>query len=113
MAVYGSFKSKELIGKVMYIWVVVFTFIISGTEHCVANMYYFAISLFAKLNPTFIANSHISEKAIADINLSGILHNMIPVTLGNFIGGAIFVGAIYYLAMKEKIFFKEKKSVSK
>ena len=109
MAVYGSFKSKELMGKVMYIWIVVFTFIITGTEHCVANMYYFIVALFAKLNPAFIEAAHLSEEAVSNINLLGIANNMIPVTLGNFVGGAVLVGMIYYFAMREKTFFKDKK----
>lgn len=108
MAVYGSFKTKEFSGKVLYIWIVIFVFIISGTEHCVANMYYFVIALFAKLNPAFIDASHLMPTAVANINILGILKNMIPVTLGNIVGGSAFIGATYYYAMRDKMFFKKK-----
>ncbi|MFE8699477.1 formate/nitrite transporter family protein [Cytobacillus sp. FJAT-54145] len=59
----------------------VFGFVISGYEHSVANMVLFSISLVV---------SHPES-----VTLLGAIHNLIPVTLGNIIGGSLFVGALY------------------
>lgn len=65
----------------------VFAFVASGFEHSVANMVTFSISL---------AVSHPES-----ISLMGALHNLIPVTIGNIVGGGFFVGFLYvYLSSK-------------
>lgn len=60
----------------------VFCFFISGYEHSIANMCTFAIALV--LNHP------------ATITVSGMIHNLIPVTVGNLIGGALLMGFMYY-----------------
>jgi len=75
------------------------TFIVSGFEHSVANMYYFTIATLAKLNSAFVEASHVGDK-ITNINLVPILWNLIPVTLGNIVGGAFFVGLAYWAGYK-------------
>lgn len=83
LAVWGSYTAKDVIGKVVMIWFPVMTFIVSGFEHSVANMYYFTIA--ALLGP---------------LSLTQILSNLIPVTLGNIVGGAFFVGLAYWAGYK-------------
>ena len=64
----------------------VFCFFISGYEHSIANMCTFAIALV--LQP------------FGEFPLSGIMHNLIPVTIGNIIGGAFFMGVMYHYVNK-------------
>ena len=64
----------------------VFCFFISGYEHSIANMCTFAVSLVL---------GHPDS-----VTFSGIIHNLIPVTIGNLIGGSIFMGWMYYYANK-------------
>jgi nitrite transporter len=73
--------------KIGVMMLFVFAFVASGYEHSVANMVLFSISL-AVPHPEAIS-------------LGGALHNLLPVTLGNIVGGGVFVGALYvYLSSK-------------
>ncbi|HLU22483.1 formate/nitrite transporter family protein [Lederbergia graminis] len=72
--------------KLFTMMLFVFCFFISGYEHSIANMCTFAVSLVLNVD-----NS---------VTFSGIIHNLIPVTIGNFIGGGIFMGWMYYYVNK-------------
>jgi nitrite transporter NirC len=61
-----------------------FAFIGAGFEHSVANMTLLGIGLF--------------QPHGAAVSVSGFVHNLVPVTLGNIVGGALFVGGAYWLA---------------
>lgn len=74
----------------------VFAFVVSGFEHSVANMALFLIALLVPHPET--------------VSLLGFIHNLIPVTLGNIIGGGLFVGGIQiYLSSYTKRKEKERK----
>ncbi|MFC0470391.1 formate/nitrite transporter family protein [Halalkalibacter kiskunsagensis] len=68
--------------KIFTMVLFVFCFFISGYEHSIANMCTFAISL--------VLNHPDS------ISFSGVIHNLVPVTLGNIIGGSMLMGMFYY-----------------
>ena len=70
--------------KLFTMMLFVFCFFISGYEHSIANMCTFAVSL--------VINQPDS------VTISGIIHNLIPVTIGNLIGGGIFMAWMYYYA---------------
>jgi len=83
MAVLISFSVKDTVAKIMVIFIPIFLFIMLGFEHSVANMYY----LFA---------AYLNK----GIGLKAILNNLIPVTLGNIVGGMGFA-LIYYFPHKK------------
>lgn len=88
-AVYIQVASQDAIGKVFTLWFPVMLFVLSGYEHVVANMFF--VPMGAVLG--------------ADLSLKDVVFgNMIPVTLGNWVGGALFIGGIYWL-----IFMRGKK----
>src|SRR5690625_890466 len=72
--------------KLFTMMLFVFCFFISGYEHSIANMCTFAVSL--------VINQPDS------VTIGGIIHNLIPVTIGNLIGGGIFMAWMYYYANK-------------
>ncbi|MBB3113339.1 nitrite transporter NirC [Paenibacillus phyllosphaerae] len=72
--------------KMFAMMLFVFCFFISGYEHSIANMCTFAIALVLNHPGT--------------ISLGGVLHNLIPVTLGNLIGGSILMAYMYYYVNK-------------
>ncbi|MBR2209789.1 MAG: formate/nitrite transporter family protein [Synergistaceae bacterium] len=78
LAVFMSFKADSTIGTVAVLFFPVWLFIASGFEHSVANMYYIPAGIFAE-----------------GATLSGLINNLLPVTLGNIVGGAGFVGILY------------------
>jgi nitrite transporter NirC len=67
--------------KMFAMMLFVFCFFISGYEHSIANMCTFAIAL-------------VLEHSEA-ISWGGVLHNLIPVTIGNLIGGSVLMGVMY------------------
>ena len=86
IGVYAGLKLKSESGKCIAILVVITTFVLAGFEHSVANMATF--SLYALLVP--------------DPDFGGIAWNMIWVTLGNLIGGAVLLGFPVWLSGEPK-----------
>lgn len=99
IAVWGAYAAKDIASKILMIWFPIMTFIVSGFEHCVANMYYFSIGLLARTNPAFVEASHVGEK-ISNVDILHAVSNLVPATLGNIVGGAIFVGMAYWIVYK-------------
>lgn len=81
LAFFLPMSIKNDMAKIFMMMLLVFSFFVSGYEHSIANMCTFAIA--------FVLGS-------ADMTFAGIMHNLIPVTLGNFIGGAVFMGLVYH-----------------
>lgn len=97
LAVWMSFSSKSIIGKIFAIFFPIWLFITSGFEHSVANMYYIPAGIFAKSNEAWVSASKLSSEALANLNWSTFaINNLIPVTLGNIVGGGIFVASLYW-----------------
>ncbi|ARI75928.1 formate/nitrite transporter family protein [Halobacillus mangrovi] len=89
LAVWLPMQVKDDASKIALMILLVFTFFISGYEHSIANISLFSIAL---------TSPHTSL-----VTLSGLIHNLIPVTLGNIVGGGFFVGAMYvYLNMPKQ-----------
>ena len=94
LAVWMALAAKDVAGKVLAIFFPIMAFVALGFEHCVANMYFIPMGLFLK-------NAGV---AAADLNLESLtwarflINNLVPVTLGNIVGGAIFVGSAYWYA---------------
>lgn len=95
LAVWGTYTTKDVTGKILIIWFPIMTFVVSGFEHSVANMYYFSIGILSRLDKSFVEASHVLDK----INYVDVFHaanNLLPVTLGNIVGGSVFVGLAYW-----------------
>jgi len=84
LAVWSATRAASDAGKLLMVWWCLFAFVGAGFEHSVANMTLLSIGLF---------QPHGDEIAWA-----GFVHNLVPVTLGNIVGGALFVGIAYWLA---------------
>jgi formate/nitrite transporter len=88
-AVLCGLSAKDTAGRIAGAYIPVAFFVICGFEHCVANMYYIPAGLFAAQVPRYAALA-----AEAGVDMSALtwgnflLRNLLPVTLGNIIGGA-------------------------
>lgn len=106
LAVWMSYAAKDIAGKSLVIFFPIWLFIASGYEHSVANMYYLSAGLMAKTNAVYLSQAG-AELGISSENLNNLTiinaftDNLIPVTLGNLVGGALFVGAWYWWAYKK------------
>lgn len=97
LAVWMAYGAKDMIGKIFAIFFPIWLFITSGFEHSIANMFYIPAGILAKANPAWAAASHIEPDVLAKLNWhTFIINNLVPVTLGNIVGGAIFVAGIYW-----------------
>ena len=90
-AVWLAYAGRTVTDKVVAVILPVSAFIAAGFEHCVANMYFLPLAWLLVQTGHVPANFDISP-----ITVSGILHNLVPVTLGNIVGGAGLVGAVYW-----------------
>lgn len=88
LGMWMGYAAKDIIGKCIGIWIPVMLFVTLGYEHSIANMFFIPAAIYSG----------------ADILWRDfILHNLIPATLGNLIGGAVLVGCVYwYLYSREK-----------
>ncbi|MBQ3290962.1 MAG: formate/nitrite transporter family protein [Mogibacterium sp.] len=78
--------AKDLIGKIFAIWFPIMMFVFAGFEHSVANMTYIPLGIFLGADVTWGAF---------------FLNNLVPVTIGNMLGGACVVPFAYYYAYKK------------
>ena len=95
LAVWLTFSARSTIDKIAAIIFPITAFVAAGFEHSVANMYFVPFGLLIKgFDPAFVA-----EKGLDLTNLTWgnfLLNNLLPVTIGNIIGGAVLVAAIYW-----------------
>ncbi len=76
-----AYSCRDEVAKIFVVWLGIVVFVLSGTEHVVANMYYLSVAFFASSEIAFLS----------------IIYNLIIVALGNFIGGGIIVSGINYI----------------
>ena len=81
LAVWLSYASKDVVGKIAGMWFPVMAFVAIGFQHVVANMFVIPAAIFA-----------------GALSWSQFVGNFIPVFLGNAVGGAVFVGLAYYVS---------------
>ena len=108
MAVLMAMAAKDIAGKVWAIFFPILAFVVSGYEHCVANMYYIPAGIFAKANPAYaaLAMESYGYTALQLENLNWVnfvVKNLVPVTIGNIVGGMVFVGLPLYLIHSQKL----------
>lgn len=100
MAILMAGSAKDVIGKIFATWFPIFAFVIGGFEHIVANMFYIPTGILAATNPDYVAKAEelygITADQLSALDLGGLLHNFIPVTIGSILGGMIFIGCTLY-----------------
>lgn len=96
LAVWMTFASKDVIGKIFGIFFPIMLFVTSNFEHCIANMYYLPAGLMAKTLPAVVEASKLGAKVDTLTIQSLFANNLLPVTLGNIVGGVFFVGTYYW-----------------
>lgn len=112
MAVWVATSSKDSAGKILSIVLIIGAFIASGYEHCVANMFIITEALFAKAHYLAEAGGdlhtlsnlvhNISVEKLEGLNIKSFLvNNLVPVTLGNIVGGLVFIGLVGFVSHKE------------
>lgn len=97
-AVLMAVGAKDVTGKLLACFFVIMLFVTAGFEHCVANMYYITAGLLAARNPEYLETAKnaygFATDQLASLNVFNYLvGNLLPVTIGNVIGGIVCLGA--------------------
>jgi formate/nitrite transporter len=94
LAVWMALAARQTIGKIFAIFFPIMGFVAIGFEHCVANMYFIPVAIFLKSWAGVAVPAGADPQALGW--LSFLWKNLLPVTIGNIIGGAVFVGMSYW-----------------
>jgi formate/nitrite transporter len=96
MAVWLTFSARTTADRIAAILFPITAFVAAGFEHSVANMYYIPFALLVKeMDPAFAGATGLD---LAGLTWAGFARNLLPVTLGNVIGGGVLVAAVYWFA---------------
>lgn len=97
LAVWLCIGARSATDKILAIIFPITAFVAAGFEHSVANMYFVPIGLLIKGDAEFLSAIGANVADYANLTWSSFLvHNLLPVTIGNIIGGAVLVGLIYW-----------------
>ncbi len=108
LAVLAAAASKDVTGKTLMSFFIILAFVISGFEHCVANMYYLFAGKIAASNTAYVnaaidAYGLTADKITNALSLGKIfINNLLPVTIGNILGGMVFTGLPFWFVNKKK-----------
>lgn len=105
LVILATYATKNPVAKMLIIILGIMIFVASGSEHVVANMGYYAAAFFSKGNADAILHAGKESVAIVEAVSPGnvFINNFIPVTLGNIVGGALFVAGLYFFMVKDKL----------
>ena len=101
-AVLFSLSAKDVTGRILGAFIPVCFFVIMGYNHSIADMFYGTVGIFAADNPTYL---QLAQSASVDMTHIGwgcyFLNNMIPVTLGNIVGGVLVSASMWFCHFKK------------
>jgi formate/nitrite transporter len=107
LAVWMAFAAQDIVGKIFGIFFPIMAFVASGFEHCVANMYFIPMGIVLK-GTDALSEFSAALPGIENLTWGGFfIDNLIPVTLGNIVGGAIFVGVAYFMCYANQLCKKD------
>ena len=93
LAVWMGFVGRTVIDKIFTCVFPVMAFVAMGFEHCVANMFFLPMGTIASM---------MGYGTVGALSWGGCVYNIVFATIGNIIGGAIFVGLLYWFAYRKK-----------
>ena len=99
LAVWMATGAQNSIGKIFSIWFCIGLFVLSGFEHSVANMYFIPAGMIAAGNESFVQMAGVDTAGLGVSSF--IIKNLLPVTIGNILGGGLFVGCAYWVSNRK------------
>jgi formate/nitrite transporter len=98
LAVWLCQSARSTTDKILAIIWPITAFVALGFEHCIANMYFIPLGILLKGNPEMMSAMVDSTAPLGSLTWGGMVHNLIPVTLGNIVGGTLMVAGVYWFA---------------
>jgi len=94
LAVWTATSAEDTTGKILACFFPIMAFVASGFEHSIANMFFIPMGILLKGVPTLVSQAGLT---LEHLTWTGFLtRNLLPVTIGNVIGGGFFVATIYW-----------------
>ena len=94
MAVWMAMAGRSVVDKAVAIVFPITAFVAAGFEHSIANMYLMSLAL--------VIQHFEVDTAQQSLSLAGMFGNLVPVILGNLVGGSVMVGLVYHLIYRRK-----------
>jgi formate/nitrite transporter len=94
LAVWMALAARQTIGKIFAVYFPIMGFVAIGFEHCIANMYFIPTGIFLHQWAGVVAPAAFDPSSLGWVSF--LWKNLLPVTIGNIIGGAVFVGMSYW-----------------
>jgi len=95
------FSARSVTEKVLAIVFPITAFVACGFEHSIANMFFIPMGMAVAGQAEVVQAAGVAPSQIANLNVLGLFHNLVPVTIGNVIGGTS-VGVMYWLIFLRK-----------
>lgn len=105
MAVWLSLSSRLPAHRMLVIMLPIAAFVAAGFEHAVANMYFipFGLMIKAVAADSFWQATRLEAASFAALDMVGAVRNLVAVTLGNILGGAVLVAGVYWLLYRRQM----------
>jgi formate/nitrite transporter FocA (FNT family) len=94
LAAWLALAGRSVVDKIFAIVFPISAFVAAGFEHSVANMYFIPLGI--------LVQEHLPTSGVPTVHWTGLISNLIPVTLGNIIGGGVMVAAVYFLVYRRR-----------
>ena len=104
LAVWLTYSARTTTDRILAIIPPIAAFVAMGFEHSVANMYFIPVAMLIRLVAPadfWVSIGH-APADYAAVDMAGLVGNLVPVTLGNIVGGTLLVGAVYWLVYLRK-----------
>jgi formate transporter len=97
LAVWLCVAAKDVTGKIWSCFFPIMTFVACGYEHSIANMFFIPMGVLLKNQPQVVEAAGLTASGLSKLTWAGAFtNNILAVTAGNIVGGALFVGTVYY-----------------
>jgi formate/nitrite transporter len=97
LAVWVSFSARTTTDRILAIIPPITAFVAAGFEHSIANMYFIPLGLWLRDDARVLAMTGTAPEQFAELTWRGLFgSNLVPVTLGNLVGGGVLVAAVYW-----------------
>lgn len=101
LAIVLAGTAKDSIGRIFGIFFPIAAFVVCGFEHCVANMFYIPAGMLAATNTAYVQKAQelygITAQQCSSLTHFAGTESLLFVTIGNIIGGVLFVGVVLYM----------------
>ena len=103
LAVWMAAAGRTTTDKFLGVMLPIAAFVASGFEHSIANMYFTPFGVLVSAEPGTIEAAGLTHNDVAGLTLTGVVRNLVPVTLGNIVGGVLVGLANWVVHLRRRL----------